>query len=364
MNSFILPKPQCGDVIFTSTNSRFNRIASFWAQRKIDAMAHESSRYFTHVAVAINDTIALEAVPAPIASASLLATTASKIAPKMHAEDAPTKSHWSKVDLDFGVRLIPIGDILVGAMEKKSPLLVLRSGLDTTESAKRLDILSPYILATIGCAYSIDELQQSMENNLNPLQKLISSNLPNLMSSASDLYTMMNLTPEHLAFLDEWAPDALPEYQLRSYYCSQLVQKILDHAMLTSESDIPTKITPSGLYKALTDLGWRDVTETDYSRGCIQHLNNNNSARSNAARKFHNFKHQYQAAVNHKAIELTVTTISKSMDKSKHSLGNTQFQLDKLININTDNTLEPEIKTDNSIDIKHSPSSDIKNSPP
>ncbi len=132
--------PQCGDVLFTSSPG-LERAVSLWVQRKVDPLAQVSERGFTHVAIAVNDGMALEAVPAPIEGDDII----SRVAALKEAKDRITRTPWSDVELDFGVRPFPIEEICVKSLRPGCDLAVLRSTTAASEAAIQASDTPPHM---------------------------------------------------------------------------------------------------------------------------------------------------------------------------------------------------------------------------
>jgi hypothetical protein len=129
------PTPRSGDVLFTCEKG-FARWASVQVQDRADPLARSSREKFTHVALAISDTMAVEAVPAPVteADAASRGAIARFLARHAASRDVKKKVHltaWTDVPLSFGVRCIPIADILVDARSQRFGLKVLRNKSST-----------------------------------------------------------------------------------------------------------------------------------------------------------------------------------------------------------------------------------------
>ena len=273
--------PQCGDVLFTSSPG-LERAVSLWVQRKVDPLAKVAERGFTHVAIAMNDGMAVEAVPAPLEGDDII----SRIVALKEAKDKITRTPWSDVELDFGVRPFPIEEICVGSLNPGCDLAVLRSEANTSEAAKFLDLQSPFILALIGSEYSIDPLHKSMEGEIHRAQAALLKIGPEWTSRAADLKSRLNLSEAEWKLLDKWAPDALPDCETRPYFCSQLVPMLLERAGLLANGSTAPNVTPTGLFKALAFLGWKDVTVTDYDRTAALHLRDDTLAAASCAQSF------------------------------------------------------------------------------
>ena len=274
--------PRCGDVIFTATKG-LERWASVSVQAKVDPLAAKSPRFFTHVALAVNDFMALEAVPKPTEPDGVIDKALSKWTAGVCD---PLRTCWSNIELDFGVRPIPIQDIVVGSLKEGGNLSVLRSTADVSAAEKLLDLTTREILGQMGSAYDLDPLHKSMETALSKAQLALVRAAPIWAAPAADLNTLIGLSAEQRAQLDRWAPGALPDYETRSFFCSQLVPHLLRHAGLLRPGATAANITPSGLYQALLELSWRDVSDADFSPEAARQLLHNSAAASTCGSHF------------------------------------------------------------------------------
>ena len=226
--------------------------------------------------------MALEAVPAPIEGDDII----SKVAALKEAKDKITRTPWSDVELDFGVRPFPIEEICVGSLKQGCDLAVLRAEMNTAQATKTLDLQTPLILALIGSEYSIDPLHKSMEGEINRAHAALLKIGPEWTSRAADLKSRLDLSEADWAQLDRWAPEALPGYETRPYFCSQLVPMLLERAGLLTQGSTAPNVTPTGLFKALAFLGWKDVTATDYNRTAALALRDDPLAAASCAQSF------------------------------------------------------------------------------
>jgi hypothetical protein len=144
-----------------------------------DDEAKEAERGFAHAAIAYNKDVALEAVPAPDSE-----------------ERNPTeKAFWTKVDLKFGVRVIPIQDLLMEAWKMKYDFVVLRSPRAVMENPNLIDFLSPSFAARVGSGYSLDDLKDPIAAYIGQELGTL-GDLANWSAPARDLATEMQLTAE------------------------------------------------------------------------------------------------------------------------------------------------------------------------
>jgi hypothetical protein len=90
------PTPNQGDVLFTD-DLDLGAALSGYVQSRIDPLARNANETFEHVAIAIDDSFALEAMPAK----KLIATAGAALF------KAKAGSPWSGVKLEAGTRIAP-----------------------------------------------------------------------------------------------------------------------------------------------------------------------------------------------------------------------------------------------------------------
>jgi hypothetical protein len=95
--------PYKGAVIFINSSLR-DTFASRLGQWLLDSIASDSPKTFGHTAIAINDTLAIEAMPADPADIAAIST------PLPHTAKI---AEWSGSELRAGVRLVPIADLII-----------------------------------------------------------------------------------------------------------------------------------------------------------------------------------------------------------------------------------------------------------
>lgn len=242
--------PRAGDVLFCSSND-IGTFVSRLVQQRLDPDATGAARSFGHVAVVISNLLALEAVPSnPKDMRGQTATL----------KDTIAIGEWTGVELRGGVRLIPLADLVVPAMQRSEELMVLRS-LDADEEA--LSTFSPHhpvVLRMLGSRYSIDELREQVVTwgPKNVMSFLASS--MDWTSAPTDLATRVSLDPELRKSIEE----RFPHYSLfevaRTYFCSQAVIRCLRIVGLIPDDFATELTTPTGLYRLLTDRKWADVS--------------------------------------------------------------------------------------------------------
>jgi hypothetical protein len=266
------PTPKCGDIFFTRQTKGVESITSVLVQLLVDEKARKSSKQFTHAAIAADSKHVLEAVPEPDEEEM------------RKARKDPTKGVWSDVDLSFGVRVRPIPDLIIEAWKSGSDLVGLRKPSVSSDNCKQLDLGSDEILLRIGNPYSIDDIRYSLETYVKKLTNIdlrpwTEAYAESWSSRATDLEALMGLTDEFRREMERVAPNCLTEYRSRKYFCSQLVSDLLCRADMLEAKHTTRDITPTGLYGILINLGWVDVTESDYGTDMIEALSNNESKR-------------------------------------------------------------------------------------
>ena len=242
--------PRPGDVLFFNSLDVATCLSCL-AQTKLDPDAQDAIRTFGHVAVAVTNLLALEAMPSdPGDVGSHPATFTETLA----------IGAWTGSELRAGVRLIPIADLVVPAMRSNKELTVLRT-LDVDEEAP--SSFNPYhtdVLRMLGSQYSVDILRASA-SNLMPknLAAFINPKL-DWTSVPADLATRIGIDSE----LRERIEARLPDYSFydaaRTYFCSQAVVRCLKIAGLLEKGVGTDLTTPTGLFRLLLNRKWLDVT--------------------------------------------------------------------------------------------------------
>jgi hypothetical protein len=320
--------PLRGDVIFT-TSRGVERIVSIWVQKKADPLAHEFLRAFTHVAVAVSDDMALEAVPEP----NKVPDFVERLIDLKSGEDQ-YHTPWTEVKLDFGVRVIPIADILVGVHKYDKEIAVLRTNkIVSPEASSWLDLKTLEIVALIGSGYSLDPIHVAIAAKLNYLQAAMMEQAPPQFASAEDLKTLLNLTPEQWKKFEEWAPDSLPAYTSRQFFCSQLVPFLLTRSGYLEPGTAHEVITPIGLFKVLSQLGWSDVTGVNYSPEAVRRIIGDKSSALRCGNGFLFEKQMIILGRQRIAIGAAGDSIAGAMDEMNR---NVEATITRLGDMNTD----------------------------
>lgn len=226
---------EAGDVLFVLSGSKWS-LGSCAAQVIVDGAARVHGPWFSHVAVALDDRLAIEATTAP------------------EADDA----WWSGIPQEAGVRLVTLPDLFLPTTQRS----VLRRPAHLSWPAGALDPTVAPLLEWYGSRYALDELQQTAVDTQSVgtrALQLLGMDFSTWTSHASDLATRMGVDDSLRQRVADQCPSVcLPES--RTFYCSQLAGDLLTHAGLAA-SDVVRTLTPTGLHHTLQRLGWRDVTE-------------------------------------------------------------------------------------------------------
>jgi hypothetical protein len=253
------PTAQCGDVLFSRSGEKSSSISCLLQVALLDPLAKNASHWFSHVAIAIDSSFALEAVPGDEPS--------SGVAPQ------PERGPWSGVALDSGVRLIPLADIFIPAWANRTKLTVLRHCQGEALSKEHFLLTSPQISDVLGSAYSIQTLKRSVESTIRfDLPTMVKDKLFNWSSRPEDLATKMGVDAELRAKIEKDLPNYVLKLKSRTYFCSQLVASLLKVAGMLTTTDNLDQVTPTGLYNLLIrrSAEWSDVTESDYSTEAVE----------------------------------------------------------------------------------------------
>lgn len=228
----------------------------------VDPAANAAQFVFDHVAIAITDGLALEAMPAPQVDEN----------EKEQFELPRTVqfSKWSNVELEGGVRIIPILDLAFPTLPKGGYLNVLRHGSLDQAQLTRFNVAEPEIARIIGSEYSVKTLESAAARIFGPTLTNRTSLKLKLTSVPTDTATKLGLTEEFRKQLENQLPQyAVPE-AARSFFCSQLVVLLLERLGLLSNDMDPAISTPTGLYKTLFEQNWNDVTDQSYHKTAIK----------------------------------------------------------------------------------------------
>jgi hypothetical protein len=224
--------PQPGDVIFTYSGGKESFDSCVMQRLLFDRLI---GPWFSHVAVALDSSVVLEASTAPEDNAST----------------------WSGVMLSGGVRLQLIPDLLASSTGYIA--LRHRSAKDLINS---FGTQVPRIALMLGSGYSTRSLIEAARHASLILKHLVSEESFDWHASPDFIARTLRQDSElragiekHLRAGESLAPE-------KEYFCSQLVGMLLWRASLIRSE--PGTITPCGLFDLLKDADWQDVTEQAY----------------------------------------------------------------------------------------------------
>jgi hypothetical protein len=248
------PVPKAGDVIFICSGGK-DAFFNVWMQRHQFDPGRTNGPWFSHVAIALDSQLAMEASTPP-------------------GKDDPLP--WSGSRLEGGVRLIPIPDLLLGAKRWQ----VLRSPKAAVLPKDALDIRQLYVSGIHGSKYSI-KLFEDYVREAAPFLAFLSD-----ASGLSEGWTSEATDPAH-KIGEEFRARVLkdmPRHKFKlqesTYYCSDLVRVLLSKVDLIGQQDRTIRISPSALFDVLKGGGFEDVTEQDYSLAAVNAIPQENQATS------------------------------------------------------------------------------------
>jgi hypothetical protein len=123
---------------------------------------------------------------------------------------------WTKVELDSGVRPIPIGDILVDALTAHSSVLVMRSPNIDSPVQELLEIASPAIANRLGSGYSVADLKNCAEALISrKLPRILEPLLKEWVAEPHDFGTRIQLADGLREKIEALVPNCLPTYRTR-----------------------------------------------------------------------------------------------------------------------------------------------------
>jgi hypothetical protein len=308
-----LPSAQPGDVLFTRSEEKSALVSCLLQEWLLDPMAKGSRRHFSHVSIAIDSSFAIEAVP--------------------EEDEEPNegdRKNWSEVQLRPGVRLIPLPDLFMPSLKKRSRFAVLRPR-KRTPVPKTFDLLSTEITRVLGSEYSLEQLKKSAESAIGfAMPTIIRNKLFDWSSSPEDLATRMGVDAELRAQLKASFSGYDFELEPRAFFCSQLVGYFLQRAELLPKKVDVKKLTPTGLFFILEKQPdpWEDVTDTDYSVESVIEASKVSKASCQAA--YMERLAMVGLAQQSEAVKPAVEIIKRSMEKMTDFCDETLKKLDRL----------------------------------
>ena len=230
--SSVTGKPQAGDVVFTYSGG-LEATGSCILQRII--FAKSFGPWFSHVAVALSDSMAIEATV--LSSASSAA--------------------WTGAKLENGVRLQLIPDLLTESQHWR----VLRHP-GATPTAAQLDVDSPDIAVLVGSGYSTAPLIAAAKQTGGVLAQLVPQGRFDWNAPPDAIACCLRDDPQLCKDLTAHLSATTISSLTDDYFCSQLVGYLLARVGLLDSC--PGVITPCELYDQLRHGEWADVSESDY----------------------------------------------------------------------------------------------------
>jgi hypothetical protein len=237
-------KPQRGDVIFVYSGGK-DGLVNVALQKWVFNKERDYGPWFSHVALALDDQIALETSTPP-------------------SKDDPQT--WSGAQLKGGVRVIAIPDLLFGSKYWR----VLRSAEAAKLPKDAFLIPKPYISGLYGSKYSI-KVFENYAREVAPLVAAASDISGHSAGWTSDPTDVAHKIGEEFRkrVLEDF-PNHKFIFKERTFYCSDLVRVILSVLEVVPEQDPQARVTPSSFFDQLKGYGWEDATDQDYSNDAVQ----------------------------------------------------------------------------------------------
>ena len=242
----MLKKPQALDVLFTGGKEDTASFLSLLLQPISDPGARRGTRRFAHVALVLDEWLALEAVP---------------------LGDAPETGAYSGAQLRAGVRLVPVHDLLHPLWGGGAPFAVLRSRHADIAGAT-LALESESIAEVMASEYSLTELRQAAEAKLRVVPDVVTAWLRGKIDWSSPQANLgaQLVGDEVRRSLERTIPGFTFPFKTCTYFCSKLVAELLTKGGIAAFDRPPSSISPTGLFAVLTaSADWMDVTVSDYA---------------------------------------------------------------------------------------------------
>lgn len=136
---------------------------------------------------------------------------------------------------------------------------------DLPFDSQKLSSLNPYVIALLGSEYSISVLKESVDTILPRIVATVLKDTGfNWSSEPEDLAAKLGIDDAFRQKVAEGILPYTPSFKSSTFFCSQLVGILLQHAGLIPQGSFKDAITPTGLYATLKNAEWRNVTESDY----------------------------------------------------------------------------------------------------
>jgi hypothetical protein len=156
---------------------------------------------------------------------------------------------------------------------------------------------------------------------------------PTWRSPKFDPKSRTKLDDKTLQDLSAYADVDLHAVKPRPYFCSQLVPTLLVETGLLPSDAVDADITPTGLHSRLADIGWEDVTATDFGDEAIETMRIDNPARLECGNAFVEYRLHHQWSVDLMGLKLQRAAIEDGMARTTASIKAAQDRLDKLYGV-------------------------------
>jgi hypothetical protein len=267
--------PEPGDVIFIRRRD-LRAHGSIAVQLLTDPYARGSGFSASHVAVVINPDLAIEAMPAEGALDETIGA-------------------WTGVPLHYGVRIIPVGDIVVPERQNRRIFSVLRSPKALPPIDDLFGLNSQLLQEILGSEFSVDPLKRAVTQKLKTPFGIGQAKFDRLLnfiakkvrstSKARDISADAGVSLELKKELTRIAPGYEFPFEPQTFYCSLLALRVLELAGAITTVE-PTPSTPTGMRAFLHNEGWKDVTPKCYSNTAIDRYAVSEEARQSAEAEY------------------------------------------------------------------------------
>jgi hypothetical protein len=249
-SGILAPKPF--DVIFTVEKGELYSLLNILMQPFGDPKAFISNRRFSHVSIVLEEKLALEAVP---------------------MEDAPEIGKFSGSELEAGVRMIPVLDLVVPAWKSGNPFSVFRSRSAHSVNQPEFAFQGKAILELFASEYSLSGFRDTIESKLKQIHAPGLEALKQRFDWSSPPRNLAALLVE--PDVKDSLERAIPQYRFpfknTRYFCSKLVAELLQRTGLFRFDTDLDKVSPTGLFVRLEEGDdWEDVTTSDYGDSALE----------------------------------------------------------------------------------------------
>jgi hypothetical protein len=231
-----------GDVIFVYSGGK-DGFFNVSLQRWVFDSARASNEWFSHVALMLDDGIALETSTQPSAN----------------------ERTWSGATLGGGVRLITLEDLLLGSQRWR----VLRSPGALQLPRNTFDIEREYVSGLYGTQYSVKAFDNPARSAAPLLAWLADTTGQSAGWTSHPEDVASQVGQEFRARVLRDYPDHKFRFHEQTFYCSDLVRVVLSRTEVLPPQDRSVTVTPSALFDQLRNAGWTDVTDSDYAAAAV-----------------------------------------------------------------------------------------------